>query len=175
MSHLILIAFEQKAFLFLALRLETLDRAFADSKAWQFLFSTLCSYLLVASCLFLLLAKISFSIFFFFFVPLQEEICGYCCKMCKATSELYSEQRIWSLELWSLALYALLWEGGKRKKNCEESQWGKSSNVSLWMKSHHWSSGSVRIWILALTQLGYTTQQLCLLLLAWCLINKKWV
>lgn len=33
MSHLILIAFEQKAFPFFALRLETLDRAFADSKA----------------------------------------------------------------------------------------------------------------------------------------------
>lgn len=57
MSHLILIAFEQKAFPLPAQHLETLEKAFTDSKTWQFLFSTSYSYLLVANWLFLLLAK----------------------------------------------------------------------------------------------------------------------
>lgn len=112
MSHLILIAFEQKAFLFLALRLETLDRAFADSKAWQFLFSTLCSYLLVASCLFLLLAKISF----FFLCPCKKKSVDTAARCAKQllNCTVNKEFDHWNCGLWHCMPY--FEKGGKGRK-----------------------------------------------------------
>lgn len=113
MSHLILIAFEQKAFPFFALRLETLDRAFADSKAWQFLFSTLCSYLLVASCLFLLLAKI---FFFFFLCPCKKKSVDTVARCAKQllNCTVNKEFDHWNCGLWHCTSY--FEKGGKKRK-----------------------------------------------------------